>query len=61
MGLYFRMLEWLMILFACTTFLAFPFWICINQSVFVNAEHKHSPGIGLKVTLHLKRFFKNSF
>ncbi|KAF5829937.1 hypothetical protein DUNSADRAFT_15293 [Dunaliella salina] len=49
MGLYFQMLEWLMILFSCITFLSFPFWIVTNQSVFTDETNKDRESVGLKV------------
>lgn len=49
MGLYFQMLEWLMILFSCITFLSFPFWIVTNQSVFTDEANKDRESVGLKV------------
>ncbi|KAF5841831.1 hypothetical protein DUNSADRAFT_10894 [Dunaliella salina] len=49
MGLYFRMLEWLMIIFSCFTFLSFPYWIVINQSVFTDEANKDRESVGLKV------------
>mmetsp|Transcript_24198 Transcript_24198/g.66238 ORF Transcript_24198/g.66238 Transcript_24198/m.66238 type:complete len:1512 (-) Transcript_24198:750-5285(-) len=49
MGLYFQLLEWLMILFACLTFLSVPYWIVINQSVFTDKANKDNESVGLKV------------
>ncbi|KAF5835854.1 hypothetical protein DUNSADRAFT_6787 [Dunaliella salina] len=47
-GLYFQMLEWLIILFSCITLLAFPFWIVVNQSVFLDEANKNKPEFGFK-------------
>ncbi|KAF5840292.1 hypothetical protein DUNSADRAFT_17261 [Dunaliella salina] len=48
-GLYLKTLEWLLILFACITFLAIPYWIVINTSVFTNEAHKDDHEFGVQI------------
>mmetsp|Transcript_8781 Transcript_8781/g.23606 ORF Transcript_8781/g.23606 Transcript_8781/m.23606 type:complete len:1501 (+) Transcript_8781:117-4619(+) len=48
-GLYLKTLEWLLILFACITFLAIPYWIVINASVFTDEAHKDDHEFGVKI------------